>query len=188
MQFWVRHMVGKLWHNLPRLHKSCFDQGMNIVTHQWYKGGDKVTIKPDICVCAVRTHWCMLFTNWNDNILVWKKHVEHFRTGYKNLKSEDLLPLRFHWYFAIFPSIHAIEYFLQNLFFTVSLPLQFSCGLLSIPLLLTKGLSGLSTLTFFPPIFQLQNSFQNSPVQSWKKWKQQKRILHVILAHQEIAV
>jgi hypothetical protein len=38
----------------------------------------------------------------------------------------------------------------------------------------------------FPPIFSCK--IQDSLVQSLKKWKQQKRILHVNLAHQEIAV
>ncbi len=33
MHFWVRHM-GKLWHTLPRLYQSCFDQGMIVVAHQ----------------------------------------------------------------------------------------------------------------------------------------------------------
>ncbi len=77
-----------------------------------------------------------------------KAHVEHFRPGYKKLKSADLLPLSFHWYFAIFPFIQAsaIEHFLQNLFFTETLPIQFLCGVLSIASLLAKGLSGLSNI------------------------------------------
>jgi hypothetical protein len=119
-----------------------------------------------------------------------KAHVEHSRTRYKNLKTVHLLPLSFCWYFAIFPFIQASakENFLQNWFFKETLPLHFLCGVSPIPLLLAKGLSGLSNLTLFSSYFYLQNSFQDSPVQSWKKWKQQKRILHVNLAHQEIAV
>jgi hypothetical protein len=40
----------------------------------------------------------------------------------------------------------------------------------------------------FLQYFSCKNSFQDSLVQSWKKWKQQKRILHVNLGHQWIAV
>jgi hypothetical protein len=79
-----------------------------------------------------------------------KTHVKHSRYGYKNLKSADLLPLSFRWYFAIFLFIHAsaIEYFLWNLLlFTETLPLRVLCGVLSIPLLLAKGLLMLSNLT-----------------------------------------
>ncbi len=82
-----------------------------------------------------------------------KAHVEHSRCGYKNLKSADLLPLISWWYFAIFPFIRtsAIEYLLRNfLLLTETLPLQVSCGVLPIPLLLVnKWLPGLSVLTLY---------------------------------------
>ncbi len=44
--------MSKLWHILPRLDWNCWGSGMIMMTHKRCKGGYKVTIKKDICVCT----------------------------------------------------------------------------------------------------------------------------------------